>query len=976
MSSRTQIRCETRRSENNVCAPRKDSKSAGQLVAGLTSNKKTRLEMDEPVMQSKCNENETLSDCLKEDNSNADASTVDSDSMALNDCNADINDPGRHVILPLDFPECYPSVSPKIFDTYGMVRYHPKMVFEDRVRLLTTGPALLCFLRLGYKVYVKRSDGNVYPCLYEINDGKTKHGLLEYGHRFSTSAICADAGVRHKRRVHCPISTSDSSANIIILTHKYKQCPTRIDAIISALDNYNEKEYASTVTFIGNGYGDFGGRLSIMGSGGSNKVQGHFAPTPKSSKNDPLITVSQGQNLSSRINKKLQEMALTNSVRAIFLNEKYYDNKTNKVCVDKQNQPTNVLRFLGYYQFYQCSYVCGDSHEDVANEFHNPPHNGWDNLTFRLHGHLRLEAKPLIPTMEEVYRIYESDSMIDYKKIVIDHDDHSSVTYNIPNIDEWKRVNHEISIQQIIEYMFTTGDINRHIDNTLSSNETKHPTKGKELSSDDSSNDESTFNTNHNSDWSESDNENDDYSESDDNSIIENKKTNHENSRGKTINTIDGTNASIPDVVNCCVFASAAGSMRFNRRNLVEVDGKICSAPLNDVSLGNLLRVKPIPMPNRILDVNLCYLRIVFKDHAVIRHSIEQNDRCKVSEIALNVLTEMLFQAVLLRYTGRTYCFEEYYHFCMDVNSKRDTKYRTLETRRIPFRDECSKFLQFVQLHMLHKKTKQLGGWISHQHDGAIANDVKTSYKTFCAFLENISTNIGSTVSRMLSIARKKTTNGRSLCITELQKLLEMAMKRSSVRHYGRVKWMAYVSVCDIEEFVLDPFGEIDETSIPEGIYSVEGHDMINRGLSVRITYQECLKQIVSYVYNSLPVSNLSVLGYEKEINAVMSMANRRPFSAVDAEHFLCKAWILTKSTFGGSRLSKRPKLSSCHTHPSPVLHRVEDKSLERIMARIEKTYLSNVALFPDEFRLPELIRLPEEEINDSLISASGAPPN
>jgi hypothetical protein len=91
-------------------------------------------------------------------------------------------------------------------------------------------------------------------------------------------------------------------------------------------------------------------------------------------------------------------------------------------------------------------------------------------------------------------------------------------------------------------------------------------------------------------------------------------------------------------------------------------------------------------------------------------------------------------------------------------------------------------------------------------------------------------------------------------------------------------------------------------------------------------------------------------------------MTNRRPFSAVDAEHFLCKAWIVTKSTFGGSRLSKNPKLSNSHTHPSPVLHRTADESLERIMTKIEEMYLSNLALFPDKFTLPELIRLPEEK--------------
>jgi hypothetical protein len=388
----------------------------------MMSNKRKRFEIDECVMQSRIrNKDSRLKDDVDSakalNNSNAECLTndIDSATKAQNDSNADTTDADPKVIVLLNYTECYPSVPPKIFETYGIVQYSPKMVFEDRVGLLTTGPALLCFMGLGYKVYVKRSDGNVYPCLHEINDGKTKHGLLEYGHRFPTSAICADAGLRHKRRVHCPINTSDLSANITILTHKYKQCLARINAILAALDDYNEKENASTVQFIGDGYGEFGGQLSVMGSGGSNKVQGHFTPTSKNSKNDPLITVSKGQNVLSCINKKLQEMARSNSVRAIFLNEQYYDNNTNKVCSDSKNQTANVLRFLGYYQFYECRYVCGDSHEDVAKEFKNPLHNQWVNVTFRLHGHLRLEAKQFIPTMDEVHRMYVSDD-IDYKK--------------------------------------------------------------------------------------------------------------------------------------------------------------------------------------------------------------------------------------------------------------------------------------------------------------------------------------------------------------------------------------------------------------------------------------------------------------------------------------------------------------------------------------------------------------------------------
>jgi hypothetical protein len=51
--------------------------------------------------------------------------------------------------------EYYPNVPTEIFDTYNIKRYTPTIAFRDRVRQLTTGPALLCFLRNGYRVYIK-----------------------------------------------------------------------------------------------------------------------------------------------------------------------------------------------------------------------------------------------------------------------------------------------------------------------------------------------------------------------------------------------------------------------------------------------------------------------------------------------------------------------------------------------------------------------------------------------------------------------------------------------------------------------------------------------------------------------------------------------------------------------------------------------------------------------------------------------------
>jgi hypothetical protein len=252
----------------------------------------------------------------------------------------------------MNYMECYPNVPNGIYDTYNIDRYMPQIAFEDHVRQLTTGPALLCLLRRGYKVYIKQSDGNLYPCLYETSENH--HGLLTYGRRYPSATVCANARLLHRDRVHAPIHTSELSGNIIILTHKYKHCPAKIDAVIAALNNYNDTSHVDDAF----DFGDFNGRISIMGSGGSNKVLGNFAPTTKSQKNDPLILMGMGQNHTNPINKKLDELVTNNSVCAVFLNEKYYGTKTedSRTMVD---QP-NALRFLGYYQFDESRFVSGD----------------------------------------------------------------------------------------------------------------------------------------------------------------------------------------------------------------------------------------------------------------------------------------------------------------------------------------------------------------------------------------------------------------------------------------------------------------------------------------------------------------------------------------------------------------------------------------------------------------------------------------
>jgi hypothetical protein len=324
-----------------------------------------------------------------------------------------------------------------------------------------------------------------------------------------------------------------------------------------------------------------------------------------------------------------------------------------------------------------------------------------------------------------------------------------------------------------------------------------------------------------------------------------------------------GTVASISDIVNCCVFGSAACSLRYNKKGLQRVRRRLCAMPLNDTSLGTRLRIKPMPSPNRALDVNLCYLRYSFMGLKELLPTITLNKRCKVSDIRIETLSEMMFQAILMRYTGRIYSFEQYRLFAADNRSLTEQQHK----RGMPFREECERYLEYVKVHMQRNKRTSLNSWMSKQHSGAIATDLKNCYDNFRAFVETIAKNVGDTVQHMMTQVNTSTSGHRAMAIGELQNLLEDAMEFGHVRDYGRVKWMSYIIICDIEEFLVDPFGIVDSSTITEGNYSlVHGHDMVNRAKDMRVPFQQCINEIVSYIYHNTPEPHLRILGFEKTV--------------------------------------------------------------------------------------------------------------
>jgi hypothetical protein len=343
----------------------------------------------------------------------------------------------------------YPNIPHAVYDQYEIEKFVPTITIKDRVRQLTTGSALLCLLRNHYKVYVRKSDNNLYPCLYEIDEQ-----LLDYGQRYPMNFVCSDAKLVHNHRTHAPISTSETSANVVVLTKRYKQCPIKIDALTDSLDKYNKPPENRKRNL---DYGKFDGRITIMGSGGSHKLMGNFAPTTKTNKDDSMVEIGTGQNKATAINTKLEKLAIEQSVQAVFLNEEhYYERKPSLI------QTTKTLRFLGYYVFFESRFTNGEEYSKIADEFNQPAANIFHHLTFRLHPHLRVEGKPFIPSLMELDKLMKG-SDTHFQKIVLEHNDHSNIYFDSAGLDDWKICHHKVTIEDVIMQMIASGEVNKHV---------------------------------------------------------------------------------------------------------------------------------------------------------------------------------------------------------------------------------------------------------------------------------------------------------------------------------------------------------------------------------------------------------------------------------------------------------------------------------------------------------------------------------
>jgi hypothetical protein len=181
-------------------------------------------------------------------------------------------------------------------------------------------------------------------------------------------------------------------------------------------------------------------------------------------------------------------------------------------------------------------------------------------------------------------------------------------------------------------------------------------------------------------------------------------------------------------------------------------------------------------------------------------------------------MCEMLFQIILLCFTGRIGRYEEY----QQSQQKTDTKTGKKVGKLIPLRGDTRTFLEFVEERQNKRRGKQavpsLSGWVSRQHDGILPHDLKTNLYKFIRFLTYVDDNTEETIRKM-----RKNNGERIKCIRFIEKMIESALVHASVDKVPDVSWISHLIASDME-FIESPFGVVTPLSVPKGPYSIHGY--------------------------------------------------------------------------------------------------------------------------------------------------------
>ena len=353
--------------------------------------------------------------------------------------------------------------------------------------------------------------------------------------------------------------------------------------------------------------------------------------------------------------------------------------------------------------------------------------------------------------------------------------------------------------------------------------------------------------------------------------------------------------------MNCILYVNYAGACRYLGQSLTgpSTSKETLSRPLVDSRLPVGLANHSHPMSSRILDVNLLFLLQVARQTGLYDKTETAKVGARVSYVPSKLqadLVGMVFQASMLRFTGRVKHYRTY------------ARYTNADVM-VPLPKDLPKFLAFMNRTVPRSKNgkRSIGQWLSSQHKSCIPNSTR-SLRGFSAFATALVKELPSVVESMLDNVT------RSQAVIILKNYLQLKARDGAA---DKLHWMAQQIVADVDEVFDDAFGGVIAEGVVKGYGSHVGH-ILMKNADTTLKFDTILENLVSEVNASdYPKEHLEILGLKRlESGVVVHKQNGRPYNGTDGEASACKLYSAAKLTFGAYSTSPYPFFSKPHCHP------------------------------------------------------------
>lgn len=308
--------------------------------------------------------------------------------------------------------------------------------------------------------------------------------------------------------------------------------------------------------------------------------------------------------------------------------------------------------------------------------------------------------------------------------------------------------------------------------------------------------------------------------------------------------------------------------------------------------------------------------------------------------------------------TGNTQQYRRYSHY---INAEGCTAKSSPGIELIPGLQQVHAYISFLETYSKLTNTDTMRHWISKQHDGAIPTQIKLSLRVYVSFLHHLIECLPTFVSKVFAI-QTTSDKDRSAFVKLMDEMLIECFGKAGSVPTNKNKWLCHMILADMEEIFDSPFGDVTPLSVPSGESSSNGYHVIRKTRDRNYSWVKCLMDVEKHAYMLLHDKQCHILGYKRCHNKLINVVNGRAFNSTDAEHFLCKFWVMIKYTFSHNRQSIRPIMANSYTHPHPGIGPESTSYSSTLLREIHSSFLNMVKSYDHIPPLPDVCMCPGEK--------------